>query len=285
MLRLLSFLSKNQNILLFLFLEAVAFWLVVRFNEPQRHTVGDSLLEASAAVQSQKHAVSNYFYLRKGNRQLQDENDSLRTLLDETRAKLRVAEAVIEIDSSRTGLIDSLKSNEAFTYIPTQAIRFTHSLSRNYITLDKGTLHGVKEEMGLISPQGIAGFVVKASPHFSLALSIISNGVGVGAKVENLPIKPTFMWGGDDPEHGTLKWIPLDVDLRPGMKVLTSGIQSRFPADFVIGHIESLKEDPQVGFYEVTVKLATDFKALNKLYLVSLDHKEEIDKLREDLKQ
>lgn len=285
MLRLLSFLSKNQNILLFLLLEAVAFWLVVRFNEPQRHAVGDSLLEASAAVQDQKQKVSEYFFLKEGNVQLQDENDSLRNLIDVLQSKLTVAEAIIEVDSTRSGLIDSLQSREEFTYIPTRAIRHTHSLSRNYITLDKGTLHGVKEEMGLISPQGIAGFVVKASPNFSLALSIISNGVGIGAKVENLPIKPTFVWGGDDPEHGTLKWIPLDVDLKPGMKVLTSGIQSRFPANFVIGYIEGLKEDPQVGFYEVTVRLATDFKALNKLYLVSLNHKEEIDKLREDLKQ
>lgn len=285
MLRLLSFLSKNQNILLFLFLEAAAFWLVVRFNDPQRHTVGDAFLETSAAVQNQRNKVSEYFFLRQGNVQLQAENDSLRSIVDDLRSKLAVAEAVIEVDSTRGGLIDSLKSREDFTYIPTRAIRYTHSLSRNYITLDKGTNHGVKEEMGLISPQGIAGFVVKASPNFSLALSVISNGVGIGAKVENLPIRPTFIWGGENPEYGTLKWIPLDVDLKPGMQVLTSGIQSRFPADFVIGKIEALKEDPQVGFYEVSVRLSTDFKALNKLYLVSLDHKEEIDKLREDLKQ
>ncbi len=285
MLRLLSFLSKNQNLFLFLLLEAVALSLVVRFNAPQRHAMGDSLLEVSAAVQMRKRNISEYFYLKEGNIQLQEENDSLRQILDSLRGKLHVAEALIESDSSRVGMIDSLRSHEEFVYMPCRAIRFTHSLSRNYITLDKGRLHGVKEKMGLISPQGIAGFVVKTSPNFSLALSITSYGVGIGAKVEDLPIKPTFTWNGEDPEHGTLKWIPLDVDLKPGMKVLTSGIRSRFPPDLVIGYIEGLKEDSQDGFHEVSVRLATDFRSLNKLYLISLEHKTEIDKLREDLKQ
>ena len=285
MLRLLSFLSKNQNILLFLLMEAVALWLVVRFNDPQRHALGDSLLEVSASVQSRKRNVSEYFYLREGNVQLQEENDSLRQMLDTLRAQLLIAEAIIERDSSKEGLIDSLRSQEGFTYIPCRAIRYSHSLSRNYITLDKGRRQGVQEDMGLMSPQGVAGFVVKTSPNFSLALSITSNGVGIGAKVENLDIRPTFSWNGEDPERGVLKWIPLNEKLKRGMKVMTSGIQSRFPPDLVIGYIEGIKAESQDGFQEVTVRLATDFRALNKMYIVSLDHKTEIDKLKEDLKQ
>ena len=64
-----------------------------------------------------------------------------------------------------------------------------------------------------------------------------------------------------------------------GDTVTTSGYSTLFPKDFMIGIVDSYDTREQVGFFRIKVKLATNFRALDNLYLV--DHLDivEIDSL------
>jgi rod shape-determining protein MreC len=326
MLRLFSFFSKNKNLLLFLFLEAIAFWLVVRYNEPQRHVFGDQVLSMSGEVQNRRARVSHYFSLGEANDQLQEENEKLRSSLDQLRVRQNLILALSKIDSSQQQLldslmslndslthpktfpvfrqaieqlasvrqpfVDSLASREIFDYLPCRAIRNTTNQNYNYIALDKGYKQGARVGMGLVSPQGIAGVVIRTGQNFSLALSVLNVSFRLSAQIEGKPTLGSFEWNGKDPQYGTLRFIPLNVEIErkvdgtpQPLKVVTSGNSTRFPPGFVIGQIAEIKEDSQVGFYEIRVKLATDFQALHNLYMVSARHKAQLDSLYQDLKQ
>ncbi len=284
MLRLLSFLSNHRNLLYFILLEVIALWIVVTYNDRQRHIFGDQMLEVTGSYYVQRNNITNFFQLGTFNDQLQRENDSLRTLIVTLQNELAVLDGLAVRDSLRN-LVDSLTSKEDFAYIPTHAIQNTTHLDYNYITLDKGTSHGVKNRMGLISPQGVAGWVINVSENFSIALSVINRRFFLSAKVAGKNVEGGCIWDGENPAYASLENIPLNVELFLGERVVTSNNNAYFPADFTIGYISDLKQNTETGFYEITVKLATDYRALGNLYLVDPRHSIEKDSLEANLQQ
>ncbi|MCS7074105.1 MAG: rod shape-determining protein MreC, partial [Bacteroidia bacterium] len=65
-----------------------------------------------------------------------------------------------------------------------------------------------------------------------------------------------------------------------GETVVTSGYSAIFPENFVIGTISAIDPNNQDGFYDIQVRLATDFSTLDHLYLVQHERKAELDSLR-----
>ena len=61
--------------------------------------------------------------------------------------------------------------------------------------------------------------------------------------------------------------------------IITSGLANDFPEGIMIGYIEGLSTVPGSGFYEVNVRLATDFNKLEYVYIVDNHFKAEQDSL------
>lgn len=285
MFRIISFLSQYRNALLFLVLEAIALMFVVRYNDRQRHAFGDAILETTSQVQEQRAEWDRYFTLDEENMVLLRENIALRNDLAEAKKLLNVYRGLERRDSLHWLKADSLRSREVYTYIPCRAIRNSTMRTYNYITIDKGRRHGVKEGMGLVSPQGIAGIVIRVSENYSLALSVLNLNFKLSARVKRSNNVGTFEWTGSDTRHGYLRYVPQNADLRQGDEVVTSGYSTMFPEGFPIGKISKLTIDHQVGSYEAEVLLATDFNALTDLYLVPALHQPELDSLEQKLNQ
>lgn len=57
-------------------------------------------------------------------------------------------------------------TNITYRVIASQVIKNSYSLPRNYITIKKGSAHGIKPDMGVISANGILGIVENTSKKF-----------------------------------------------------------------------------------------------------------------------
>ncbi len=93
----------------------------------------------------------------------------------------------------------------------------------------------------------------------------------------------TLSWGDKmDYRFATLAQIPMSEKVKVGDTILTSGYSNTFPKGIMVGTVESFKEIPEQYFYTVRVKLSTDFKNLQYVYVVSDLKKIEKESLETD---
>lgn len=285
MFRLISFLSSYRNIILFLTLELFSLWLIVKFNEHQRHLMGDVVMEVAGTIQDQKRSFTSYFDLNKTVEQLKGGMDSLKNREDMLQRQLDELQAVIIRDSLLRNMPDSTILKTRYRYIPSRAVQSTNNKNYNYITLDKGKKDGITVGMGVVSPQGIAGRVIQTSENFSLALSAINVSFKLSVKAEGIGEIGLYEWEGGDSRYGMIHHIPPTISVKRGDRILTSGNSTVFPEGYQVGEIETVKADAQAGSQTAVIKLATDFRALRMLYIVNEGHKEEIESMKKDLPQ
>jgi cell shape-determining protein MreC len=64
-----------------------------------------------------------------------------------------------------------------------------------------------------------------------------------------------------------------------GDTVLTTGYGSHFPSDLFIGFVSELNDRPEETFHRIKIQLATDFRKLSHVQVVSDILKQEQDSL------
>lgn len=285
MFRIIKFLTEYRNAIFWLFLQIICLVVITRYNDYQRHQVGDGVLQASGGIQARRAKIKTYFNLDKENDALKAENLHLHQRIESLKSRLNYAESLLRIDSNKIAAFDTNKIQKQFySYIPSRAINNTTDRNYNYITLDKGRDDGVKVGMGVISPRGIAGRVIRVSKNYSLALSLLNLNFKLSVKDSRTGNVGMYEWEGGNSQYGYLKYIPQQVEIRIGDSVVTSGYSSIFPEGFIIGVISDNK-DIVGGFYKAKVSLSTNYDALGDLYIVDAKHQTAVDSLMTGLPQ
>lgn len=85
-------------------------------------------------------------------------------------------------DSAHFTLDSSFSNN--FNFWSARVINNSINLSQNYITLNKGSLDGVEEGMGVFNEQGIVGRVKGTSSHFSSVISVLHTDLLISSKIK-----------------------------------------------------------------------------------------------------
>ena len=84
---------------------------------------------------------------------------------------------------------------------------------------------------------------------------------------------------GEDPNFVELEEVNRFVKLKNGMKLYTSNYSLLFPAGIPIGTIEKSESNLKSNFYQIKVKLSTDFSQLDVVTVVKNIHQNELDVL------
>jgi rod shape-determining protein MreC len=91
----------------------------------------------------------------------------------------------------------------------------------------------------------------------------------VSARVKRDGSRGTIKWNGQSPYYVNLEEITRQESLHKGDTIFTSGVSRLFPDNIPIGTIESFELKEPGNFYTITVKLSTDFKKLDYVYVVN----------------
>ncbi|MCB0850674.1 MAG: rod shape-determining protein MreC, partial [Bacteroidetes bacterium] len=254
MLRLLTFFSTYRNTILFLFLEAVALYLIISYPGSQRRKVGDWLMERTISYYEKKHSITEYFSLQAANEELKAENVELRQKLKFAQDQIFGMASEAEKDSISNIVVDEMPLSKDYEYITAKVIKYSTSKLYNYLVINKGSNEGVQVDMGVVSPVGVAGRIIRVSPEYSLALSalnvdfkLILKAVNQEGKEEEFNIG-FFEWRGESARYAHLTYIPETVKLDTGYQVITSGSSQIFPPDYLVGKISDLGEKKD-GYY------------------------------------
>jgi rod shape-determining protein MreC len=205
------------------------------------------------------------------NKQLAEENARLKS-------SPKYGNEIININNLVTNL-----HGDSSSYKYTTALVINNSINKpyNYITLNKGTRHGIKPDQGIISVNGIVGVTFKVSDSFTLAMSVLNNRWSISAKIKKNNYFGSLVWQGGDYRTASLREIPIHVNISKGDTVVTSGFSSIFPEGIMIGIIENFSRKEGDNYYTIDLSLAADFKSLAYVEVIENFNSYEILKLEE----
>ncbi|MDQ0158759.1 rod shape-determining protein MreC [Alkalibacillus salilacus] len=139
------------------------------------------------------------------------------------------------------------------------------------VTINKGSQHGVQENMAVQTAKGMVGKVINAS-QLTSTVQLLS-GFGAEHQVSAIVDQNENIFGmieGYDSENDQLIFRDLsdDSELEEGQAVVTSGLGGVFPRGILIGEISSIELD-QYGLTSIAhVEPAADLNDINQVKVV-----------------
>ena len=266
---LFRFLLRNYFLMMFLILEAISLVLIVSLNDYQRVTFFNSSNNFAGTIYERFSNLDDYFSLGRTNARLAAENASLRKQLQ------------MRIMNQENYPINRPDTVEAPAYIFTSAKVISNSVNKqfNYITINKGSRHGIKPDMGIINADGVVGVITNVSQNYSTGLSLLNKRLLIPAKITTNNYFGSLVWDGEHYNTADLKEIPFHVIVNVGDTVVTSGYSNIFPDGMMIGIIKKFGVVSGTNFYDIKVELSTNFKTLKYVEVVQNTKRAELIKL------
>lgn len=267
MYRLLQLLHSYRAFLLLLFIEIVCIWLLVRNNPYHSASYFHTSNILIGNIYKIKSNISQYFSLPEINAQLANDNAQLRELLSQSQVPIIVNTTE---DSLELSHIDY-----KYEYLAAKVINNSTILMHNFITLNKGRVNGVEPGMGVISSLGIVGKIMSVSENFATVSSLLNTDVFVSSFLKRNNTFCSINWDGSDILKTKLLYVPRHIALEKGDSVVTSGYNSIFPKNILVGFIDDYSLTTSSSFYEIDVNLSNDFSNLAYVYVIKNPFKEE----------
>ena len=176
-------------------------------------------------------------------------------------------------------LKEALELNKTLTeYTPENATILSRNKSYwfNTLTIDKGKSSGIKEEMAVITKNGLIGKISKVSNNSSEVKLITSDDINykVSVAIKTNEVDNYAILNGYDKETGLIKATGIDktTEVKKEDIVLTSGLGSMFPGGIYIGTVEKVESDKYNLSKTVYIKTYQNFNDIH--YVTILKEKE-----------
>lgn len=176
-------------------------------------------------------------------------------------------------------LKETLELNKTLTeYKPVNATILSRNKSYwfNTITIDKGTKDGIKENMAVVTKNGLIGKISKVSKTSSEVKLITSDDVNfkVSIAIKTNEVDNYAILNGYDNKTKLIKATGIDktTNINVGDSVLTSGLGEFFPAGIYIGTVEKIDKDKYNISKTAYIKLSQNFNDIH--YVTVLKVKE-----------
>lgn len=203
----------------------------------------------------------SYFYLR-GVRQ---ENRDLREQIEQ----LRLEQVRLKQDADQAHRLQALLGfKEQFVGATTaaQVIGSSGSEQSRLLYIDKGSDDGIRNEMPVITADGVVGKVLSViDGGTSQVLLINDQQSGVGAILEQSRLQGVLK--GRASGELVIDKIMTDEEVKPGDRILTSGGDRIFPKGLPVGTVSKISKGAE--FVQVTVKPAAMLTHLEEVLVIT----------------
>jgi rod shape-determining protein MreC len=226
--------------------------MIVNNTYYQRAIIIKTSNRITGSVNKSFNTISEYFFLRKTNKLLADENARLHNLMKD---------AYMGRDVTTFTRNDTIYLQQ-YQYISAKVIGNSVNKRNNYLLLNKGWRHGIQSEMAVISSQGVVGIVKDASDNFCSVMSVLNSQSHISAKIKKNNQTGTVIWDGPDYRFGTLKDIPGHVLVDIGDSIVSSGYSQIFPEGIMVGIITDYSLVEGNNFYIIQIKFSVDYNQL-----------------------
>ncbi|KPM32645.1 Rod shape-determining protein MreC [Croceitalea dokdonensis DOKDO 023] len=258
--RIINFILDNRNTFLYVLLFVIGLVFTIQSHTYHHSKYFNSSKWLSGSLYDTKADITDYFSLKSENKKLIKENERLKFLLYNQQS-----------DSNFTS-----PSNMEFEVQSAKVIKNSFALARNYLTINAGEKSGIKQDMGVITSQGILGVVENTSNNFATVQSILNTKSSINAKIKHTDYFGSLKWNARDYRVVQLIDIPRSVPVMIGDTIVTGGMSSIFPENIPIGTIKTYNLNQSQSSYDIEVDLINDMANIRAVYIIKNKNREEI---------
>lgn len=135
------------------------------------------------------------------------------------------------------------------------------------IIVNKGEADGVKVDMGVITPEGIVGKVIKTGPRHAQVLLMTDRNSAIAGIVQRT--RDEGIVQGVEEGAIRLKYLPHFSEVVAGDVLVTSGLEGSFAKGLKIGKIEKVEKREHELFLQVKVTPQIDFSKLEEVLIIT----------------
>src|SRR5450759_516308 len=249
---LLNFLTRYNNLIIFLFLEGIAFYLLTTGNNYHNSRLLNSVMGMTRGIEKRINNTRSYLSLHQINENLAAENVALKNSIGK----------LVRKENSLFSTVNDSVNKQQYVHTSAEVIENSINRQKNFFTINKGELQGVKVDMAVISANSIAGVIVGCSKNYSVALSLLNLDFKVSARIKSNGYFGSLSWDGRDYRYAVLSDIPQHVIVNVGDTIETTGYSAIFPEGALVGTVSDYEKSGG-DFYKITILLMTDFKKLH----------------------
>lgn len=223
--------------------------------------IESGLRNAARPVADFINNITDINLLSNENQALRDENERL------IAENARLSEAEQELQQLQ-GFMNLRGVAEGETFIRADVFAVEPSNSQQLIAIDRGSAHGIRQEMLVLTQQGsVVGTISRVLEHAAWVTLVTDQTSAIGALIQESRAQGVVVGSPD----GTLTMdlVRETADIKAGDLVLTSGLGGQHPPNEVIGEVVDIQRTPQQLFQEVRVEPLADLSRLETVLVLS----------------
>lgn len=202
---------------------------------------------------------------------LAEDNDRLKNENIELKERVRKLEVAGMENESLRDMLNLRKKYETSNAIVAEVIFADASMWFDVFTINKGAKDGIKNNMTVLTPEGLVGKVTQVFETSAQVTSILDVNNAVSARLTKTGDLITAK--GDmnlvDKRLLKLKYVTSDVNLAKGDVVETSGMGGIYPKGIFIGTISTVEQDTNLMKTYAVLEPGVDFNKISEVLVIS----------------
>lgn len=170
--------------------------------------------------------------IKKENLSLAKENAELRANLG--------ALTELKLENERLSKLLDFKRSTSMKLLAAKVIARDLSPDHTSIRINRGTRHGLRKLQGVITVEGVVGYVLKAEEDSAIVLVLTDRSAAIDAIVQRT--RAQGLISGKNLGSCRVRYLERADDVAAGDLIVTSGLQGYFPKGFPIGKLSFVKK-------------------------------------------
>ncbi len=183
------------------------------------------------SVASTTDTYLNLVDLKKRAAEVQENNKKLTIQLQQLEE--------FKLENQRLRALLNFKANAPMDLVAAQVIGQDISSDHYTLFINKGTQHGLEKLHGVITTEGVVGYVFNPQPLTSQVLLLTDRSASIDAIVQRT--RARGIMSGRTATSARLRYLERVEHAQEGDRVVTSGLQGFFPKGFPIGTVTAMR--------------------------------------------
>ena len=146
---------------------------------------------------------------------------------------------------------------------------FTHT-----VVVNRGSQHNIKAGQAVVDSKGVIGQVTRVYPFTSEVTLITDKELSIPIQIERNQLRAIAFGEGNNTLD--IPYLPTNVDIKVGDKLVTSGIDGVYPSGLAVATVTKIQQNPESPFAKIVSTPVADVSNHLQLLLLALpDYKED----------
>lgn len=233
--------------------------------------VQDAMKPFQNAFTSLSKAFDGYLVYFSNMRALYEENQALKDRVESLENQLHDAELAVGENASLRDYLGVRDRYESFSVVSAQVLGKSDGTYLQYLTLDRGTSSGIRENMAVITSTGVVGYVCEVSTNSCRVRTLLQYNTGVGVYVQRSGDVGITDCPYSMGQHNLLRviYLPENATVQIGDRVVTGDLGDVYPSGLTVGHVIEIMPDTYSRTLTATLQPAVDFENLEQVFVIT----------------